>query len=267
MEVQNFEQEVMAASEHRPVVVDFWAPWCQPCLFLGPILEKLEKQAAGKWRLAKINTDANPGLAQTWGIRGIPAVKMFHQGKVIAEFTGALPETQVLRWLESHLPSSSKMNLQAAKEALARGERQQARKLLREAVAEDPQNIEARVLWAEQTFLENPGQAVAELAGIDESHALHARVQAIQTLHRLLQMTNTPSSTPAPGWEQYWQGAEALRRGDFAAAFEAWIAVMLLNRQLDDDGARRACVALFTFLGNENPLAQSYRRKFSSALY
>ncbi|MGH7491715.1 MAG: tetratricopeptide repeat protein [bacterium] len=267
MEMQNFEQDVIAASSHQPVVVDFWAPWCQPCLVLGPVLEKLEKQAAGKWRLVKVNTDADPELAQAWGIRGIPAVKMFHQGQKIAEFTGALPETQVLRWLETHLPSAAKMKLQAAKEALARGDRQSARKLLQEAVADDPQNPEARVLWAEQILLENPEQALALLEGIDEANPLYYRVQALQTLHRLLQLKNAQPSAHTKGWEQYWQGIAALRRGDFAAAFEAWIEAMLYDRQLDDDGARRACVALFTFLGNEDPIAQGYRRKFSSALY
>ncbi len=265
MAVQNFEQDVLAASQQQPVLVDFWAPWCQPCVLLSPVLEKLEKQADGKWRLVKINTDADPDLATAWGIRGIPAVKMFHRGEMIAEFTGALPETQVRRWLETHLPTSSKLKLQAAKEALARGDRQQAKKLLLEAVQEEAQNFEARVLLAEQTFLENPAQAVSYLSGIDEAEALYDRVQAMQTLSRLLQMENTPLA--APGGEQYWQGIAALRRSDFAAAFDAWIEVMLINRRLDDDGARRACVALFTFLGNDHPLAQHYRRKFSSALY
>ncbi len=267
MEVQNFEKDVLAASRQQPVLVDFWAPWCQPCLILGPVLEKLEKQASGQWRLVKINTDANPELSAAWGIRGIPAVKMFHQGEMIAEFTGALPETQVRRWLETHLPSASKSKLQEAKAALARGEGEKARKLLHSAIQADGQNLEARVLLAEQVFLENAEQALAAIEGLDESSPLYDRVQALRTLHRLLQMENTPPAGNAPGWELYWQGIEALRRGDFAAAFEAWIETMLTNRQLDDDGARRACVALFTFLGSEHALTQNYRRKFSSALY
>jgi putative thioredoxin len=173
----------------------------------------------------------------------------------------------VQRWLEAHLPSAAKLKLQAAKDALARGDRKSARRLLQEAVAEDPKNPEARVLWAEQILWHDPAQALGLLEGIDEAHPLYYRVQALQTLHRLLQMENTPTTSHAEGWEQYWQGIEALRRGDFAAALEAWIEAMMRNRQLDDDGARRASVALFTLLGNDDPIAQTYRRKFSSALY
>jgi len=266
MEVRNFELEVIAASQQQPVVVDFWASWCQPCLILGPVLEKLEKQAAGAWRLAKIDTDANPELAAQWGIRGIPAVKMFHHGEMVAEFTGALPEIQVRRWLDTHLPSASKMKLQQAQEALTRGEQKQAQKLLQQAVQEDRQNFEARVLLAEAIFWEKPAEAVADLSEVMEDSPWYDRVQALRTLERLLQMDGAALAN-TPGGPEYWQGILDLRRRDFAAAFATWIEVMLSNRQLDDDGARRACVALFTLLGKDHPIAEEYRRKFSSALY
>jgi putative thioredoxin len=126
MEVKNFEVEVLAASYAQPVVVDFWAEWCGPCRILGPILEKLEREANGKWRLAKLNTEEEPELAQAWQIRGIPAVKMFHHGEVIAEFVGALPEVQVRKWLETYLPSATKAALAEAKKALGRAGRGRA---------------------------------------------------------------------------------------------------------------------------------------------
>ncbi len=100
-----FQTEVLDKSHAKPVLVDFWAPWCGPCRALSPTLDALAKESGGLWRLVKINTDAHPALAQRFGVRGIPSVKLFVDGAVAAEFTGALPEAEVRRWLGEHLPA------------------------------------------------------------------------------------------------------------------------------------------------------------------
>ena len=107
MPADPFQTEVLDKSHDKPVVVDFWAPWCGPCRVLGPIIEKLARESGGRWRLVKINSDTHGALAQRYGVRGIPAVKMFVDGRVAAEFTGALPEPEVRRWLDAHLPATS----------------------------------------------------------------------------------------------------------------------------------------------------------------
>jgi len=99
----DFQKDVVEQSASQAVLVDFWAPWCGPCRMLGPVLEDLEKQAGGKWKLVKINVDDHPELAQTYGIRSIPAVKIFKAGKVVEEFVGVLPADRIEQTLNPHL--------------------------------------------------------------------------------------------------------------------------------------------------------------------
>ncbi|QXD16127.1 thioredoxin [Rhodocaloribacter litoris] len=102
-----FQKEVLDKSRQKPVLVDFWAPWCGPCRVLGPTLEKLARESKGKWRLVKVNTDRHPELSMRYGVRGIPAVKLFVDGEVRGEFVGALPEPAIRRWLDEHLPAAA----------------------------------------------------------------------------------------------------------------------------------------------------------------
>ncbi len=100
---KNFEKEVLERSKEIPVILDFWAEWCTPCLMIGPILERIVKKYRGKVILAKINTDKEKELATKYGIMSIPTVKLVKNGKVVDEFVGALPEEMILKWLRKHV--------------------------------------------------------------------------------------------------------------------------------------------------------------------
>src|SRR5690554_5700182 len=127
----NFEYEVLAYSQETPVVVDFWAEWCVPCRMLGPLLEKLAFEAGGDFRLARVNVDENPNLARQYGVRGIPAVKAFRDGKVVAEFTGVIPEPRVREFIRQLVPSVVDLVLAKGNSLLAQGQWSQAEEAFR----------------------------------------------------------------------------------------------------------------------------------------
>lgn len=146
--LQNFEAEVISASSEQPVLVDFWAPWCGPCKSLGPVLEKLEEDYEGRFKLVKIDSDEQQQLAQAFGVRSIPTVILLINGQPVDGFAGALPEGKVREFLDKHVPSAEEMDAVAgAEEAEAlieSGDTEAALTKLQEALAVNPANDDAR---------------------------------------------------------------------------------------------------------------------------
>ncbi len=267
-EVENFQQEVIEASENTPVLVDFWAPWCGPCRQLSPVLESLDEEH-DEWTLVKVNVDDNKEAAQAYGVKGIPAVKLFVDGKVEAEFTGAKPKHAITSWLEENLPSESKHRLEEAEEALNDGNHEAAENVLWPVLEDDPDHDEAQVLMARALAFKDPtrAQTLAEAANVADPTLRQTR-DAVQTLSRLLEIAEDPSVLPDDdGREDYIAGINALADQEFDAALDHFIDVVHLHRDYDDDGARKACIALFTLLGEEHPVTQDHRRTFDMALY
>ncbi len=238
----NFQSAVIERSRTLPVVVDFWAEWCAPCRQLGPVLERAVAERAGKLELAKVDVDANPMLARTHRIQGIPAVKAFRDGRVAAEFVGAQPQAAVERFLDSLLPSEADALVQRGDEAS-----------LRRALELEPTRADAAVPLAR--ILRDRGET-------DEALELLARV---------------PGSFAADGLAARI-GLERAREPDLGEAFAALDAGeheraldLLLDELQSADGARddirRVVVGILDELGVEHPLAREARRRLASALY
>lgn len=266
-DITDFNLDVIEASFQVPVVVDFWAEWCGPCKVLGPVLEQLAQQANGAWKLAKLNTEKFPDLAKQFGIRGIPAVKLFVDGKPVDEFVGVLPKYQVEYWLQKALPSRHRKDILAAEYLAADGKSEEAIRILEGVLQQESGNIEAKVMLARLRVFDNPQTAGDLLENVEEP-LFGEQIESIRTISRLLILRSQPSRlADSPVKPVYLTAMEALSRRNFEGALGAFIAAMKADRYFDDDGSRKACIAIFKFLGEEHALTQEFRREFSSALY
>jgi putative thioredoxin len=267
-EATNFEYEVIEQSFRLPIVVDFWAPWCGPCQFLGPIIEKLAAEAEGKWELVKVNVDEHPDISQMFHIRGIPAVKMFAKGRVVAEFSGALPEGQIRQWLKTHIPSEVDDWVFAAENLFAEEKMGEAKALLEKALAIEPQHPQAAFQLAKIVLLEDPNRAEGLL-----HIALHEPkniifIESMQKMVKLLQIAHRPELLEdVPVKPIFLTGLKSLSEREFGAALEKFIQVVTINKSFHHEAAKDACIAIFHYLGEQHDITKQYRRKFSMALY
>lgn len=269
-EMQDFRVDVVEASRTTPVVVDFWAEWCGPCRTLGPILEKLAAEAKGKWKLVKIDTEANPQIAAQFQIKSIPAVKMVYNGAIVAEFVGALPEAQIRKWLAQHLPADES-TLDAEKhlnDLLEVGDRTTAREVVTEQYATMPQSKELAAKLAMLCIPDRIEDARALLSVFKDEPKYDIEKESILFFEYV---RNMPEAVSFEGNEKavdtYIAGCRSLRSGDYETALSSYIDSMMRDRNIDNDGARRGCVAIFSMLTEVHPSTKAWRRRFSMALY
>ena len=260
----DFDADVLQRSHDVPVLVDFWAPWCGPCRVLGPTLDKLAAEANGRWQLCKINTDTAPELAQRYGIRGIPAVKLFAKGKVVKEFTGVLGESQVRAWLDEALPTEEADLLKSAVKCIEEGNHQAAVPLLDAALEKHPFDLRARVRRAQVAALGDLAGAATYIQDIDAPADLKPLVESLQFLVATQDANDLPDT---PGRDPYENALSAIDSGDSDAAAQAIITVLQTDRYFCDDSARKLGVALFTVLGSGHPTTQAHRRTFDMWLF
>jgi putative thioredoxin len=242
----DFEQNVIERSREVPVVVDFWAEWCGPCRRLGPALEKAVADREGKVDLAKVDVDANQGLAQAFQVQGIPAVKAFKDGQMVAEFTGAIPPPQIEQFFDELVPSEAAL---AADSALDSGDEAD----LRAALDADPRNSAVARALARVLLESDDVDGALEVL---ESHEHDFTAAGLAARARLSRNGDDLDEAFA-AWD----------RDDRSAALDALQEAFAGADAETREDLRKVMVAIFTELGPGDPLAREHRRRLAAAMY
>lgn len=273
---ENFESAVLERSSEVPVLVDFWAEWCGPCKALGPVLEKLADEYAGEFILAKLNVDENPNLAGMFGIQGIPAVKLFRDGDLASEFTGALPEPMLREFLTKFLPTASDKAAQTALALEAEGKFSDATAAYEAILAADADHGQALLGMARLAM--HGGDNAAALAYLDRiSIVADERSEADRLVARINLQAGGAQNEAAlrekiaadpKDIEARFDLAQALASVEkYDGALKEFLEVVKADRKFKDDGARKAMVQIFEVLGADDPLTEKYRSELAAVLF
>ena len=257
----DFKTKVLQRSEEIPVVVDFWAPWCGPCQFLGPVLEELAEEQKERWELVKVNVDENQEVSREYGIRGIPDVKMFYKGEVVGQFTGALPKHQIQAWLEENVPDERIAILSSIEEQLGDNGNLAT---LENFVAQYPDLAEGRISLASRKIFADPEKALDLVKEIKLGHKLFERTEDIRELARLMASESNGHSQVG---DLITAVRESLENGNYDSGLENLIQAVMLDKNYQEGLPRKAVIALFHILGDQHELTRKYRRRFDMALY
>ncbi len=268
-----FATAVLERSRAKPVVVDFWAPWCGPCRTLGPIIERVTAQFGGEIELAKLNTDDNPRTSAQYGIQGIPAVKAFVDGRVVSEFTGALPESQVRAFFQKLAPSPAGRAAREADELARRGDTAAAERGYREALAASPDNADAIAGLAQLLVQRGETQEAEDLlkrAPTDRrAKVLRHRIflRGFAERHANDDLQGEAAANPGDARARYRWGVMLAAQERYQEALDELLESVSIDRAFADGAARQAALAVFDILGLDAPLTRDYQRRLSSLLF
>ncbi|MBS7543703.1 thioredoxin [Ancylobacter oerskovii] len=280
---RSFMKDVVEESKRRPVLVDFWAPWCGPCKQLTPVIEKVVRGAKGKVRLAKMNTDEHPAVAQQLGIQSLPTVYAFVNGQPVDGFMGAQPESQVQALVDRLVaaggggPDLAEI-LASADAALAEGDAAGATELYAHVLAEEPQNAKALAGIARAHLAAGDlAQAKATLDLVPEAGAGDAAVAAVRAaieleeaasaLGDVKELAAKVEANPSDHQARFDLALALNARGKREEAIDELLAIVRKDRNWNDDGARKQLVQFFEAWGPTDEMTVLGRRRLSSILF
>ncbi len=274
----NFDTYVIQNSQQVPVLVDFWADWCAPCKMLMPVLGKLAEEYQGKFLLAKVNSDEQQELSAKYGVRSLPTVMVFRNGEIVDQFMGAQPESVVRELLERHIERESDKQRSEAMTLLQAGDSDAAERLLREALANDPENHRvvldlAGLLIDRQNFDE--AESLLQDLPVDKRDDETVR-QLLSQLQLARSTANAPDETilrqrieaNEDDLEARYQLAmQRIAGGEHEEGLELLMSVLRKDLNYADGAARQAVLDTFELLGNSGELVSRYRRQLATLLY
>jgi putative thioredoxin len=268
---QSFGQEVLQRSHEVPVVVDFWATWCAPCRTLGPALERVAEDYAGAFQLVKIDVDANQHLAMQFGVRSVPMVIAFRDGKPVSQFTGAVPEHQIRAFVDSVLPSEADRLVDAARSFVLDGDATAAEDLFRQVLADTPDHAEAGTGLAALLIANGEtDQALILLGKLARSPEVErleaaARLQANHVVD-LSEIEARVAADPEDPQARFDLGQALAAKGEHEVALDHLLEVVRSGGPLREQ-ARQAMVDVFGILGPDHPLTAASRKALATALF
>ncbi len=264
----DFDQEVVRYSMETPVVVDFWAPWCVPCRMLSPMLERLASEAAGTFRLAKVNIDDNPGLSARFGVQSIPMLKAFREGKIVAQMVGAQPESVVRKFLGELAPGPAEQALAETRGLLTARRWAEAEQASRRALEREPGNSTAAMYLVKALLRQGQGSTALELLDRFPFGNDTAAADRLRPLAAVLAEEGSSADQPADEMEAgYLQTARLLGRGNYPAALDGLLGLLRRDKHFRNDEARKVFLAALEILGEDDPLTREYRDELASILF
>jgi putative thioredoxin len=272
-----FQKQVIEASQTVPVLVDFWADWCGPCHMQMPVLVKLVGEYAGKFQLAKVNTDTERRLAQEHGIRSLPTMRLYKNGQVVEEILGAQTESTLRALLDPHIERASDKLRLAALDAHRQGRTEEALVMLRKAQEADPENyrvqlalaglqLDAGRLSEAESLLEALPWEVREAAEARKLRTLLDFSRIARDAAPIAELEQELRNHPRDSQTRHRLAARYVLTGRLQEAMDELLFIIQNDRAFEDDAARKGLLAVFNLLNGEDELVKTYRRKLSAAM-
>ncbi|NMB54139.1 MAG: thioredoxin [Leptolinea sp.] len=262
---KSFEFEVLYYSKNMPVLVDFWATWCQPCKTLSPMLESVVTEADGALRLAKVDVDANANLAMQYQIRTVPTVIAFQDGKMIAEFSGLISQSQLDEFIDTLLPPSQiDLEMEKGQAVLDLHDWKQAEAVFRELCRSEDCPTGAYLGLAKALI---PQGKAKEALGILKNFPASVEYRQAEALLPLAADISSPLEVETDLDAMYSNSLNLVNRGNLLAALDGLLEILKVDRNYRKGKARNAFLGLLELLGNQDPQSRAYREELSIILF